>query len=157
MAKIGRPVEPVPAAKADAVIAWIAEGKTLREFCRQPGNPSYSAVYDWLEKDSSFKTRFARAREIGEDVIAEECLAIMDDGHNDWQETEFGPRVNPEVVQRSKLRVWGRLELLKRWNPKKWGDKVEHNGELGIRTVIVPQPVKDEKPRPAAKPAFDKE
>jgi hypothetical protein len=129
--KGGRPKESVPQDIAAQVIAWISQGKTLRDFCRQPGMPSFSAIYDWLAKDAEFQTRFARARESGEDVIAQECLAIADDGSNDWQETEFGPRVNNEHINRSKLRVWTRLQLLSKWNPKKYGEKVAHTGSDG--------------------------
>ena len=110
---------------------WIAAGKTLREYCRQEGKPSYGLVYDWMERDEDFNSRFARARESGEDVIAQECLAIADDGTNDWNEyfdkegAVLGWKLNGEHVQRSKLRVDTRLKLLSKWNPKKYGDKVE--------------------------------
>src|ERR1017187_2053761 len=117
-----RPPEPVPQGKANAIVEWIASGQTLREFCRQEGNPSYGAVYDWIEKDEAFASRFAHARAVGEDVIAQECLEIADNGTNDWVETKFGPQVNKEHIQRSKLRVDTRLKLLAKWNPKKYGD-----------------------------------
>jgi hypothetical protein len=111
----------------DEICAWIAEGKTLREFCRKEGKPSYAAVYDWQERDQEFATRFARAREIGEDVIAQECIEIADNGANDWMETKFGPQVNQEHIQRSRLRVDARLKLLAKWNPKKYGERIDHN------------------------------
>ena len=133
----GRPTEPVPQDIADKVIAWIADGKTLRDFCRQPEMPSYSAVYDWLAKDKEFQTRFAQARESGEDQIAQECIAIADDGSNDWQETEFGPRVNAEHINRSRLRVDTRLKLLAKWNPKKWGEKITHAGDSDQPLEVV--------------------
>lgn len=127
----GRPPEPVPQQMADEIVEWISEGKTLREFCRQEGKPSYGAVYDWIEKDKEFASRFARAREVGEEVIAQECLAISDDGSNDWMETfnsegeSRGWKLNGEHVLRSKLRVDTRLKLLAKWNPKKYGEKVQ--------------------------------
>ena len=117
----------------DSVIDWISSGKTLRAFGRVPGNPSHDAVYLREKKSPSFAQRIARAREIGQDVIAEECLEIMDDGTNDWMDTERGPQENREAVSRSKLRVWGRLQLLAKWNPRKYGDKLqtEHTGADG--------------------------
>jgi hypothetical protein len=116
---------------ADELAAWIAEGKTLREFCRQEGKPSYGAVYDWMERDKEFASRIARAREIGEEVIAQECLGIADDATNDWMERtdkegeKIGWMLNGEHVQRSKLRIETRLKLLAKWNPRKYGDKLE--------------------------------
>ena len=49
----GRPPEPVPRDKADEIIAWIAEGKPLAEWCRKPGNPAYRTVSDWRQKDGT--------------------------------------------------------------------------------------------------------
>lgn len=129
----------------DEICQWIADGKTLREFCRQDGKPSYSAVYDWLEDDESFRTRFARARETGEDVIAQECLEIADDSTNDWVESKFGPQLNQDHVQRSKLRIETRLKLLAKWNPKKYGDRVhnEHTGKDGEPLSFVVKSILD--------------
>ena len=140
---MGRPSEPVPQDIAGAIVTWLSEGKTLRDFCRQPETPCYATVYDWMAKDEEFSTRIARAREIGEDVIAQECLAIADDGTNDYMEEKHGDeessswRFNGEHVQRSKLRVDTRLKLLAKWNPKKYGEKVDlnHGGEVVQRVI----------------------
>lgn len=68
----------------------------------------------------------AQARENGEDMIAADCLNIADDNSKDTRFTEAGVEVvNPDVVQRAKLRIETRLKLLAKWNPKKWGDKVD--------------------------------
>ena len=124
----GRPTEPVPQDKAEAIIEWISSGKTLRDFCRQAGAPAFRTVYDWLDKDREFSARFARAREAGEDVIAQECLEIADDGTNDYMTITKGYETynveDREVTSRSKLRVETRLKLLAKWNPKKYGEKV---------------------------------
>jgi len=82
--------------------------------------------------DTAFAARIACAREIGEEVIAQECLEIADDGSNDWVETKHGPQVNMECVNRSKLRVETRLKLLAKWNPKKYGDKLDLSGTLDV-------------------------
>ena len=39
------------------------------------------------------------------------------------------PKFNAENVQRSKLRAWARLQLLAKWQPKKYGDKLELTGD----------------------------
>lgn len=121
MARTGRPPEPVPQDKADEIIAWISAGKTLREWCRQEGNPSFGTVYAWMEKDENFAERFARAREIGHDVIAEQCFEIADEmpPTNDEGKTDSG------YVAWQKNRIWTRTQLLAKWNPKKYGDKVD--------------------------------
>ena len=110
--------------KADALV-WISKGKTLSEFLRQPGMPSRAAFDAWRRQDDVYASDFARAREVGADVIAEECIAIADDARNDWMEREGGFVVNAEHIQRSKLRIETRLKLLAKWQPKKYGDKNE--------------------------------
>ena len=116
----------------DEVVEWIASGRTLRDYCRQEGKPNFVTVYRWMDDDKGFEQRFARAREIGHDAMAQECITIPD--------TE-------DDVQRAKLKVWTRLQLLARWDPKRYSErmavdstaKVEHSGE--VRTgPPVPDP-----------------
>ncbi len=127
----GRPTEPVPQDIADEVVIWLSEGKTMREFCRQPAMPHYSTVYDWMDKDAEFAQRIARARLIGEEVIHQQCLDIADN-------TQMGVIVSEkpdgatetktaDMLEHRKLRIDTRLKLLAKWNPKKYGDKVDLN------------------------------
>ncbi len=95
--------------------------------------PAWRTVYRWLAVHLEFAERYALAREIGEDALAQECLKIADDGSNDWMEHfndtgSAGWKLNGEHVQRSKLRIDTRLKLLAKWNPKKYGEKVQLNG-----------------------------
>ena len=128
MAKTGRP------STYDAVIAvkiceQLSDGISLREICRQDGMPPWQTVYSWMERDVSLVEAIARAREIGYDALAEECLKIADDGTNDYVEGERGPQLNSEHIQRSKLRIETRLKLLAKWNPKKYGERVQVAGD----------------------------
>ena len=157
----GRPPEPVPQDKADAILAWIADGKPLREYCRIAGNPAFQTVYDWLAKDKEFSGRFAQARESGEEQIAQECLSIADE--EPLCTTEIPGKhgtitrtcVDNGAVQRNRLRVDTRLKLLAKWNPKKYGERVTHDGEIGIKTVVIPQATKDAATRPERNPEFE--
>lgn len=119
----GRPPEAVPEHIADEIIAWVSEGKTLREFCRQEGMPSWRTVYLWLEKDKDFHSRFAQAREIGQDAIAEDCVALIDT-LPDYVLSDSGRRMDSAFVQWKKNQVEMRLKLLAKWNPKRYGDRV---------------------------------
>lgn len=118
----------------------IANGEPLRQICRDEHMPNWSTVYDWMDADEEFSQRFARAREKGEEAIAAECLDIADDTSQDMIDTAYGPRLNTEHVQRSKLRIETRLKLLAKWNPKKWGEKVDlnHGGQADnpIKTLV---------------------
>jgi hypothetical protein len=128
MAKTGRPSTYDPAV-ATKICEQLSEGISLREICRQEGMPPWQTVYSWMERDASLVEAIARAREIGYDALAEECLKIADDGTNDYVEGERGPQLNSEHIQRSKLRIETRLKLLAKWSPKKYGERVQVAGD----------------------------
>ena len=132
----------------DEIDRRMSAGEPLDCICRTPGMPARRTVDDWRKRMPEVDKQLQRAREEGEDAIAADCLAIADDGRNDWME-RLGPdgqgvgwQLNGEHSQRSKLRVWTRLQLLAKWNPRKWGEKVAHqaldeNGEPTRQTIIV--------------------
>lgn len=137
MANRGRPVEPVPEDLANEVIEWISNGKTLRDYCRQDGKPHFNTVYGWIEKDEDFAMRFAHARDTGHDVIAQECMEIIDTFPM-MADGDGKSRIDAGHVAWMKNRVEMRLKLLAKWNPKKYGDKldVEHKGSVGLNISI---------------------
>lgn len=139
--KMGRPPEDVPADIVEELIEWISQGKTLREYCRQPGKPAWRTVYAWMAKDVDFYARFAHARELGHDAIAEETLEIIDTFPMEAV-SESGSRLDSGHVAWLKNRVEQRMKLLAKWNPKKYGDKVglQHEGGVTIQVVTgVPE------------------
>jgi hypothetical protein len=123
---------------ADEICAWIAAGKTLRDYCRQDGKPSWDTVYVWAKADEQFAQRFARAREDGQDVLSEECMEIADTQPADQTE-----------VQWQRLRIDTRLKLLAKWNPRKYGDRstVDHAGGVSINVITgVPKRETNDQP-----------
>lgn len=115
----------------DAIIG----GKSLRQICEPEGMPAPSTICLWLSQDEAFAERYARAKEIQMENLAEEILEIAEDGSNDWMKNRFGEDVlNAEHVQRSRLRIDSRKWLMSKLAPKKYGDKidVQHGGNLTI-------------------------
>lgn len=123
---------------AQQILDRIANGEVLTKICREEGMPSYSGVKKWKKLRPDFAEAYKEARDLGFDAIAESCLEIADDGRNDYMEGENGPVFNPENVQRSKLRVHTRLQLLKSWDPKRYGDMIrqEHSGSLSLEAIV---------------------
>ena len=126
----------------EEVLLWVASGGTLRSYCRQKNKPNWRTIYNWLEKDDGdFIARFAHARDMGADAIAEECLEIID-SPPPLCGSEGNTRLDPAAVQMQKNRVEARLKLLAKWNPKKYGEKVgvEAGGNINLTiTTGVPQ------------------
>lgn len=92
----------------------------------------------WVVDDrEGFAAQYTRAREIGYHMMADELLGIADDGTNDYTKTDDGERLNAEHVQRSRLRLDTRKWLLSKALPKIYGDKITHDGKIGL-TVIIP-------------------
>jgi hypothetical protein len=120
-------------ALADRICADLASGMTLREVCRQEAMPDPSAVIQWKNDDRcGFAQQYARAREAGYEIMADDLVEIADDGTNDYmqRETERGVEVlvDHDHVTRSRLRLDTRKWLLSKALPKIYGDKVQHTG-----------------------------
>lgn len=125
----GRPTIRTPLI-VDTILKRIAEGETLSAICREDGMPHRSVFYDWMADDAELSRRFARAREVGFDAIADDALEIADDGRRDYAPDKDGREVvDHDHIARSRLRVEARLKLLAKWAPKKYGDKLELAGD----------------------------
>jgi len=132
---------------ADAVLARLATGETLRAICRDEGMPPESSVREWaLDDREGFAARYARAREMGAYAMADEMLEIVDDGTNDWMDRrksngEIEPALNNEHVQRSRLRADKRQWLLSKILPRVFGDKLDvtTQGEK-VAGYVIPAP-----------------
>lgn len=129
-------------AAKDIIVNLLSDGITLRAICRMNNSPSWVTVYDWMDDDPDFALRIARARVLGFDAIAEDTVAIADDGSQDFVTivNSKGKRqvvFDAEHVQRSKLRVWTRLQLLAKWSPEKYGEMIKHAAPDGKSPAFV--------------------
>lgn len=128
--------EEAKAAIKDEIIDRISNGTTLRSICREDEMPGWVTVYAWKDEDPDFAERFARARELGFDAIAEEALNIADTPV-EGIEYEDGPlgskQSRKDMLGHRKLQIETRLKLLAKWSPKKYGERVEqhHTGGIG--------------------------
>ena len=118
----------------DEICRRLSEGETLRAICRDEGMPPWRSVYDWIAQDEGFAARFARAREVGADAIAEETLDILDEPP-ERTNTEHGDKVDSGYVAWQKNRAEQRLKLLAKWFPKKYGDKQEI--DLNVNSALA--------------------
>ena len=127
------------------IVAWLSEGKTLRDYCRQEEKPSYPSIYRWLDEDKQFAIDYARAREVGFEILAEETLRIADTMHLGRKVvTHSGGDADEDVMTvteedmlgHRKLQIETRLKLLAKWNPKKYGDKTILAGDDTAPVVI---------------------
>lgn len=119
---------------AAEIVARLSKGEPMTHICADDWLPTDRTVRTWVEAHPEFASDIARAREAGFDAIALECLAIADHTANDTKfvgEAETSV-CNAEWISRSKLRVETRLKLLAKWDPKRYGDKVEFGGSVSV-------------------------
>ena len=136
--KTGRPSKYTPELAAE-IARRLSEGEPLRQICRDESMPEWRTIYDWMYRDDALGAQgvglsaaIARAREIGYDKMAEECLELADTPK--WGtkqvESEDGITVTREdMLGHRKLQIETRLKLLAKWNPKKYGERLTHAGD----------------------------
>ena len=134
--KTGRPSKYTPEI-AQEIVERLSEGTPWWEICRDEHMPHWRTIYDWMYKDDretaagrgvGLSASIARAREIGQDAIAEDCIRIIDQEPSKIV-GDGGVRYDSAYVQWQKNRVEQRLKLLAKWNPKRYGDRVTMAGD----------------------------
>ncbi len=131
-----------PAEIRTTICERLAAGESLRAICRDEGMPDATSVFRWLEEDAEFATKYARAREVQAELLADEMVEIADDSTNDFMERKrrkgdeevTETAFDAEHVQRSKLRIETRRWIAEKLLPKKYGAKqqVEHSGSIDL-------------------------
>jgi hypothetical protein len=101
---------------AARILDRLEAGETLLKLCQGDDMPDEAAVRKWAREDrDGFGPRYAHAREIGYQRMADEILAIADEKSDD--------------PQRQRLRVDTRKWMLSKVLPKIYGDKLSVGGD----------------------------
>lgn len=136
--------------KFDLILKDLMEGKSVRKSLMGYKMPSSETFFKWLNEDEEKAKQYVRAKEIGQDALADEIIDIADDNSDEFID-EFGnKRVDAASVQKKRLRVDARKWQLSKQNPKKYGDKVDHttNGKdlpapPSALTIEIIKPIED--------------
>ena len=133
MSNVGRPSKYTPEL-ADEICARLMEGNSLNSICAGDEFPAMRTVISWLAEDKhDFCAKYARAREIQAEVLADGLMDIANDGRNDLMAVNdkdgVGYRLNGEAVSRSKLRLEQARWNAEKLRPKKYGQKVSIGGD----------------------------
>lgn len=115
----------------DDICTQTAETSIGLKHILEPYGIKRTTFIDFLNhpKNKEYSDKYARAKDMQLDTIAEEMLDIADDGSNDLMRIVKGDveyeQENKEVVNRSKLRTDTRKWLLAKLAPRKYGDKLD--------------------------------
>lgn len=143
----------------DTICDKLAGGTPLAVILREDGMPGRSTVDDWRAKDTAIAAKFDQARDDGWDFIAWECKTIADtpmpgiEERWEWVVIDSDP-ANPQVkpvrewkqvekrvadcIQHRKLQIETRLKLLAKWDPRRYGDRLDlnHSGQLTLEQLV---------------------
>lgn len=118
---------------ADEICLRLSQGIPLAEICRDETMPGYRTVSDWKAALPGFAASIARAREDGFDVIAADCLRIADTlevGVEKIEKADGGTEIRRgDMLGHRKLQIETRLKLLAKWDPKRYGEKVQFGSD----------------------------
>jgi hypothetical protein len=129
---------PAPTPDVLAVLCdRIASGMSLTRVCQSTDMPAKSVVYRQMRNDPAFLEQYQIAQEQRTDALFEDALEIADDGSSDFIETKWGPKLDVEHVNRSKLRVETRLKMASKLNPKKYGEKIDVSGSIAVPVRFI--------------------
>lgn len=93
--------------KIEDICNELAEGKSLRAICREMDLKESSVRY-WLNKEGEAFAHSARARELGCDALADECIEIAD---------------GPGDPADKRIKIDTRIRLIGKWS-QRYSDKL---------------------------------
>ena len=92
-----------------------------------------SSVFRWLEANESFREKYARARSLQADAIADQVLVLSDrcrEGQKTEVRTENGKEVRKvqtgDMVERTRLQIDARKWYAGKVAPLKYGERTAH-------------------------------
>ncbi len=92
----------------EEICCKLSEGNSLRAICRDLGKPESTVRY-WIAKNEEIFAQSTRAKELGCDALADECLEIADDPTIDAAD--------------KRIRIETRIRLIGKWS-QRYGDKL---------------------------------
>ena len=119
----GRPSKRSPEV-IERIISGLSAGTPLTVICRAEDMPDPANVWRWAQEDKELSQAIAHARTLGFDRIAEEALEIIDGQPEVTTSESGGSRRDGAYVAWQKLRFEGRLKLLAKWDPKRYGERI---------------------------------
>lgn len=144
------------------LLAYYENSGNIREACKSVGVP-LAQVERWLDEDTDFKIKFARAQRLAGNMLEAEMKRRAVDGmrrykfdkgrptmwlppeghpeHKLWQPPKDHPAYQGEGVQITKAVHYYELSysdtllmfMAKGAMPEKYGDKVDHTGQVAVK------------------------
>lgn len=106
--------------------------KGLETICNEDDRfPSARTVYRWIIADESFCQKYARAKDMQTQILADQIIPIADTpkvGTKTVDKPTGIETTTGDMIEHRKLQIDARKWLLGKLQPKKYGDKTLHTG-----------------------------
>ncbi len=126
----------------DTVIESIEQGNSLRQVAEKTGI-SRQAILRHARANPSFADRYSRALELRAELDFEKMAEIF---ACDPERNKFG--IDPAWVNWKRLELTTSQWMLARRNPKKYGERVDHNVDGQIAVTFSAKSILDAAPEP---------
>jgi len=127
---------------AAKVLAELAEGKSLRAVCDEPGMPARTTVLRWLAAREDFRQGYDEARQVGTYRVVDDIDQMLDDLPRLVREAHDSGVNENALVQALRTQLDGKKWLLSKIMPSKFGDRIatEVSGPGGAPLVVEADP-----------------
>lgn len=110
----------------ELILDRVANGESLSSICDAEDMPTRKTFFQWVKENPGIQAQYEFAIQMRADKLAEDILAIADDGTGDtYTDADGNERTNHDVVARSRLRVDARKWLASKMAPKKYGERIQ--------------------------------
>jgi hypothetical protein len=112
----------------------LSLGESLKQICKDADMPSQAVVYEWLQKYPEFLDIYTRAREEQAETHADEIVSIADETPalleiKDEKGNVVDIKLDSAYIQWQRQRIDARKWNAAKQRPKKYGDRVQHEGD----------------------------
>lgn len=112
--------------RALEILELIEKGDSLRKSLKAK-RMSSRTFFQFVDENPDFEKQYTRACELRGEMIFDEILEIADEASKD--QTAF---VGINYIHRAKLKIEARKWALSKMNPKKYGEKIEHDVKTDV-------------------------
>lgn len=111
-----------------------ASNLSIETLCRQNSDrwPTVKTLYEWRYRHRAFDEAFAQAEAMRASRFMHQLVEIADDDSRDLIESDGKFFPNNAAVTRDRLRVETRQKAAARFDPQRFGDRVEQNIRVGF-------------------------
>lgn len=140
---VGRPSKYSEALADKICLRIMMSTEGLHSICKDDGMPCPATAFNWLNEHKEFLDKYARAKEIQAELLADEIISIADTTIEGTKTkvTDRGTEIiTGDMIEHRRLQVDARKWKASKLYPKRFGDKLDvtsKDGAIGKTSQII--------------------